>query len=52
MPAKSGKQYRLMAAVAAGNIKATGGLDQATAKEYVKSTGPRMRSKWSKKKNN
>ena len=52
MPTKSGKQYRMMAGIAAGNIKATGGLDQATAREFVKSTGPRLRSKWSKKKKN
>lgn len=52
MPAKSGKQYRLMAAVAHGGFKSTGGLTPEVAKEFVDKTPPRMRSKWSKKKKN
>ena len=50
MPANSGKQYRFMAGIASGNIQATGGLTQSKAREFVTSTPPRMRSKWTKKK--
>lgn len=49
MPAVSGKQYRLMAGIKAGTIKATGGLSPAKAGEFVSATPPKMRSKWARK---
>lgn len=50
MPTVSGKQYRMMAGIKSGTIKATGGLSQAKAAEFVAATPPKMRSKWASKK--
>jgi hypothetical protein len=50
MPAKSAKQWRYMAGVMSGNIKATGGLTPAKAKEFVDSTPQSLRKQYSKKK--
>jgi hypothetical protein len=50
MPATSGKQYRLMAGIAHGSIKATGGLTKAKAAEFVTATPKTLRSKWTKRK--
>lgn len=44
MPAKSGKQYRYMAAVASG--KTIGGPSKAVAKEFVKKTSKKKRKLW------
>jgi len=52
MPAKSGKQYRLMAGVAHGTIPATGGLSKEVAKKFVDETPPKNRSNFTKKKKN
>lgn len=50
MPAKSAKQYRLMAGVASGSIPATGGLTRGVAKEFVDATSKEKRSEFMKKK--
>lgn len=50
MPAKSAKQYKLMAGIAHGGIPATGGLTKAVAKEFVDATPSGMRSEYMKKK--
>lgn len=50
MGAKSAKQYRLMAGIKAGTIKATGGLDYKTAAEFVDKTPKSKRSMFMKKK--
>lgn len=52
MPAKSAKQYKLMAGVAHGSIPATGGLTKETAKSFVNETPKSMRSRFMKKKKN
>lgn len=49
MPAKSGKQYRMMQAIAHGGLKSTG-PDKAIAKEFTEATPKSKRLKWSKKK--
>lgn len=50
MPAKSGRQYRFAAGVMSGNIKSTGGMSKAVAKEMVDATPKGLRSEYSKKK--
>ena len=51
MPAKSAKQFRMMAGIMNGNIKATGGMpSRAVAKEMVDATPSGLRSEYSKKK--
>lgn len=47
MPAKSAKQYRLMAA-AAHSKKGIGGIDKDVAKEFVRKTPKKKRSMFSK----
>lgn len=50
MPAVSGKQYRLMAAVASGATPHKGiGPSEAVAKEFVKKTPVKKRKEWSKR---
>ena len=50
MPAKSAKQYRLMAGIAHG-MKSKGGIgpSKEVAEEFVKKTTAKKRSQWSKK---
>lgn len=47
MPAKSGKQFRLMAGVMSGSIKKPG-LDKSVAEEMVHKTPAKKRSEFSK----
>lgn len=50
MPAVSGKQYRLMSAIASGASTHKGiGPSEAVAKEFVKKTPANKRKEWSKK---
>ena len=50
MPAKSGKQFRLMLAVLHGSPhnKGIGGISKSTAREFIKKTPKRKRSMFSK----
>lgn len=48
MPAKSGKQYRLMQAAAHGKSR-LGGPSSAVAKEFISKTPKKKRVLWSKK---
>jgi len=49
MPAKSGKQYRLMQAIAHGSAKTgLGGPSKAVAREFVEETPPEKRSKFAR----
>jgi len=47
MPAKSAKQYKLMAGVMAGSIKGSG-VPSSTAREFVEKTPAKKRSLFSK----
>ena len=50
MPAKSAKQYRLMAAIAHGNLRGlSGSPTQAVAKEFVEKTPPKKRQLFARK---
>ena len=49
MPANSGKQYRMMQAVAHGTSTVDVGPSKKVAKEFIKKTPKSKRSKWSKK---
>lgn len=50
MPAKSPKQYRLMAGLAGGMTpNSDNAPSKAVAKEFVSATPSKLRSKWSKK---
>jgi len=51
MPAKSGKQYRLMQAAAHGNLKKRGekiGPSSDVAREFIAKTPAHKRSQWAK----
>ena len=47
MPAKSGKQFKLMAGVMSGSIKGSG-IPSSTAREFVEKTPAKKRSAFSK----
>lgn len=49
MPAKSGKQYRFMQAVAHGKIAKAAAPSMEVAKEFIKKTPSKKRSLFSKK---
>ena len=48
MPVKSGKQYRLMQAIAHGADYGAAGPSQKVAEEFIHKTKPSLRRKWSK----
>ena len=48
MPAKSGKQYRFMQAVAHGSGYGAAGPSQKVAEEFIHKTTSKLRKKWSK----
>jgi hypothetical protein len=49
MPAKSPRQYRLMAAIASGEKPRNGiGPSVDVAKEFVRKTPPKLRKLWGK----
>ena len=51
MPAKSGRQYRMMQAIAHGNGRGVG-PSPAVAKEIIAKTPKKKRKMYSRKKNN
>jgi hypothetical protein len=46
MPAKSGKQYRLMAMIAHGGKPSITGPSESVAREFVKKTPKKKRKQW------
>lgn len=48
MPAKSGRQYRMMAAIASGKKKGIGGLSPEKAREFMRKTPKKKRSMFAK----
>lgn len=49
MPAKSGKQYRLMQAAAHGKLRHAAGPSPEVAKEFIEKTPSKDRKKFAKK---